>query len=151
LVEGVPGYLKYRVVNRITGAEIISDLKHPHASTWTIRAMTPGGAASAAIGSFSIPLFAPGSEAFKANWADYKQLMPGSGEGLRVEAYKGDVFGGAPFAAGVITSVDIDTGTSTPTLVLNGMPDPWTATTQRFFPGENTSTASGTLATSLVA
>jgi hypothetical protein len=27
------------------------------------------------------------------------------------------------------------------------MPDPWTATTQRFFPGENTSTASGTLNT----
>jgi hypothetical protein len=135
--ESVAGYLKYRVVNRITGAEVISDLPHLHASQWDIRTMAPGGAAAAAIGQFKIPLPAPGSKEFDSHFKLYSLLFPGSGEGYRIEGYLGDVFSATPKVAGIITAVTLSTDQNGK-FELVGHDDPWVANAQRFFPGELT-------------
>lgn len=122
----------YRILNRITGAVVIQDLAHLHQSTWTVKGMQPGAPGGSAIGSFTIPLFSPQSEQFKANWSDYKQLLPGLAEGLRVEGYMGAI-AGAPRYAGVITDVTID---SAGAFTLSGQSDVWIASRQKPFPGE---------------
>lgn len=134
-------YFDRVAVTGSVGPEITTELDHPHRSTWTVRAMTPASPASNAFGSFTIPLFPVGTERAKANAATYMQLLPGLAEGLRVEAYRGDVLGGAPLFAGIITGSNIDTLAGTWTLT--GFTDTWVAHAQRFFPGEVSSTAAG--------
>ncbi len=147
--EPVIGRLKYRVVNWFngynTGTNVVAvyDLQHPHQSTWTDRGMQPGAPAQSAIGDFTIPLFPPGTEQYAANKADYDKLLPGSGEGLRVEAYLGDVFGGPSDGsfpdvflahAGIITEVILSD--DPPRFELHGSTDAWIAAMQRPYPGE---------------
>lgn len=142
MTEPILWPVSYRILNRITGAEIIHDLVHPHQSTWTVKGMQPGAPGASAIGSFTIPLYPPGSNEFKANWSDYQQLLPGLAEGLRVEGYVGPI-AGAPRYAGVITDVSID---SAGAFTLSGQSDVWIASKQKPFPGEVfTNTPSGAL------
>lgn len=98
--------------------------------------MQQGAPGSVAIGDFTIRLHPPGSEGFWANWQIYQNVRPGSGEGLRVEAYLGDsgTLTNLLFA-GIITAVNWSTqGGGLFELV--GHTDEWIANAQRTYPGE---------------
>lgn len=101
-MRGVPGYLNYRVVNRLTGAEVVPELHHPHKSRWNVRAMQLGAPATTAVGDFTLPLFAPRSREFKRYLQEYSSLD----YGLRIEGYTGPVGAGSPRFSGIITSFD---------------------------------------------
>ena len=138
MAEAILGYDRIRIVNRVTGAEVVSNLAHLHQGSWVKRAMQQGSPGSVAIGDFTIKLHPPGSEGYAANSADYNKLLPGSGEGLRVEAFLGD---GAILAtpsngrAGIITQVNLQDGGNS-VFELIGKTDEWIAQAQRTYPGE---------------
>ncbi len=135
MLEPVPALLRWRVINRITGAELTNDLSHLHASTFGVQAMQPGNPGSSALGSFAIPLHPPGSEGYAAAKAIYDQLD----YYLRVEAYRshtGLSIGGAPVFAGFITSIQRTYGADNNTFVISGVSDLALAHYSRPFPGE---------------
>ena len=149
MLEGVPSYLRYRIVNRLNAqigalpVEVVANLPHLHQSTWNERAMQPGAPGSVAIGDFKIPLHPPGSEGFKAAWPLYQLVMPGVGEGLRVEGYLADVGEvannvGVPGAelphSGIIT--EVAWSTNPPMFELRGKTDAALLDMQRTYPGE---------------
>jgi len=57
----LPGFLRIRVVNRISGVEITNDLPHLHSSSLHVVGYQPGNPSNSAIGTFSIDLHPPGS------------------------------------------------------------------------------------------
>jgi len=119
--------MKYRVVNRVTRAEVIHDLFHL-GSSWRINAMQPGLSGASAIGDFTITLPPPFTEEYRAHFADYSLLD----YFLRIEGYV-EAIAGQPKVAGFITGITEDSGQ----YVLTGATDPWLAQRQRAFPGEN--------------
>jgi len=127
--EGVPGYLKYRVLDSNTGAVIIADLPHLHESSWRVFALQKGFPGSASIGDFKIPLPAPGTELFKDNEATYALL----GVGQRVEAFLGDVITGSPKFSGVITKLNQPLAAN---WEISGSDTLWWLQQSQVFPGE---------------
>ena len=135
MIEGVVSKLRIRVIAPFTGgnSEITNDLPHLHQSTWTVVAMQPGNPGSSALGSFTIPLFPPGTEQFRAARAIYDQLR----RYLRVEAYishDGASLGKLAFT-GVITGIP-KLGGPSPRYELTGASDTQFALMSRPFPGE---------------
>lgn len=130
MAESLTSLLRYRVVNRITGTELTSDLPHLHRSTWDIPGMQPGNPASSAVGTFTIPLHPPSSEAFAAAKPIYDQLF----RYLRVEAYisPDGVSPGRLYQAGPITGIRKKWNT----YELTGLTDLAWALYSRPFPGE---------------
>jgi hypothetical protein len=115
------------------GSEITPDLPHPHQSSWHIIGMQPGNPSNTAIGTFSIPLHEPGSEAYLAAKPFYDQLR----KYQRIEAYisHDGASAGDLFHAGVITEIDKSYGESSGAFI-NGITDPGLANYSRPFPGE---------------
>lgn len=99
--EGIPGYLKYRVLDNNSGAVIIADLPHPHRSKWTVRALQQGMPGTTSLGDFTIPLYASGSDQFKRSQYLFNLLAVGQ----RIEGFLGDVIDGSPRFSGVITKI----------------------------------------------
>src|SRR5215469_2344328 len=97
--EGIPGRLKYRVLDQNSGAVLVPDRPHLHQSQWTVMALLPGSPSAGSIGKFVIPLHPPGSEEFRAAKQWYDLLGPGQ----RIEGYLGDVITGSPKFSGVFT------------------------------------------------
>lgn len=133
--EGIPGYLRIRVIKRFDAgnAEVTNDLPHLHQSKWTVAAMQPGNPGSTALGSFTIPLHPPGSEGYAAAKATYDSLA----RYQRVEAYispDGASLGKLAFA-GVITGIRKTYGTNS-AYELTGVSDLGLANMSRPFPGE---------------
>jgi hypothetical protein len=99
--DGVPGYVKYRVLDANTGSVIVPDLPHPHSSRWTVRALQQGLPGSATLGDFTIPLFGPYDDEFGKARGPYLSLAAGQ----KIEGYLGDVITGSPRFSGVITKL----------------------------------------------
>src|SRR6185312_590950 len=112
---------------------ITDDLPHLHAITYEVRAMQPGNPGSSAIGSFTIPLFPPGSEQYAAARAIYDRLDYFQ----RVEFYAshdGASLGNLVFAR-IITGIRRGTGQA-PVLELTGISDVGLLNLSRPLPGE---------------
>lgn len=99
--EGVPGFLKIRVLDNNTGVVLIPDLPHTPAATYTVRALQGGIPNASVIGDFTIPLFTPDSDAFRRN----REVLLKLAVGQRVEMFRGDVLTGIPVFSGVITKI----------------------------------------------
>lgn len=99
--EGIPGYLKYRVIDPNSANIIAQDLPHLHPSTWTVRTVQRSFPGSTTIGDFHILLPAPYSEEGRK----YRDLFNTLAERQKVEAYLGDVITGSPKFSGVITKI----------------------------------------------
>lgn len=100
----IPAYLRIDVLDPVSGARVIRDLPHLHASEWEVKGMQYGTSGSSAVGSFTIPLYPPFSAEFEAAAADYGKLAYGQ----RVEAYLGDVAGGPPKFSGYVRQLPLD-------------------------------------------
>lgn len=134
-MQGVPGYLRYRVWDRITGTLITDDLPHPHQSSWHIVGMQPGNPSNSAVGTFSVPLFPPGSPEYRKARPIYDQLAPWQ----RLEAYLGyqqeGIGLGKFFQGGAIVQRPSKYGPSS-SFALSGLTDLAWAQYSRPFPGE---------------
>src|SRR5262245_17824756 len=100
--RGIPGYLKYRVIDANSDAEVVGDLPHRHQSEWMVRALQAGFPGSATIGDFRIPLPGPGTAGFKRHRDKFMALATRQ----KIEGYLGDVIAGAPRYSGVITGLN---------------------------------------------
>jgi hypothetical protein len=154
--ESIISLLRWRVVNRVTGAEVIDILPHLHQSHYVVRGMQPGAPASACIGEFTIPLAPPtsGDEFWKnkviTDLLDY---------GLRVEAYRsfpgdgrGDAGDGVTLSggggpgegqlvfAGIIRGIE----KTLTKYEISGSSDVWLMHASKCFPTEQTSYLNGT-------
>ncbi len=65
------------------GTEITSDLPHPHQSRFDVRAIQPGNPGNSAYGTWTVPLFPPGS----TQYAAAKAVYDGLDYGQRLEGY----------------------------------------------------------------
>jgi hypothetical protein len=118
----------------MTTVAITADLPHPHASSWQITAFQPGNPGSSAQGSFTLPLFPPGSKEFYAAKAIYDKLDYFQ----RVEAYispDGASLGKLAFA-GIIRGIEKVEGESGDVYQLTGSTDLALANYSPPFPGE---------------
>lgn len=131
--SGATGKAYFDSLSLNPNGEITNDLPHLHQSQWTVVAMQPGNPGSSALGSFTIPLYPPGSEGYANAKPIYDQLA----RYMRVEAYishDGASLGNLAFA-GAITGIRKLYG-STPTYELTGISDVGLANYSRPFPGE---------------
>lgn len=126
MIEGVPGYLKYRVLDT-SGNVVIADLPHLHQSQWTVEGYQAG---SKGLGHFQIPLYPPNATSeYALAKRDYDKLD----ENYRVEGYLGDVISGAPRFSGVIREFS----RRRESFVIGGYDSILAAEAQQVFPGES--------------
>jgi len=139
-MDGVTSLLRFRVVNRITGAEITNNLPHL-TSSWQRIGFQPGNPSNAAIDSWTIALHPPTSDAYAAAKPIYDQLQ----RWLRVEAYMSHDGAslGKLYNAGPITGIDKRFATYT----LSGRSDLGYLDRAQPFPGE---VLAGTVTSTLI-
>ena len=128
MTEGLVQYLTYRVVDQNTGTELINPLPHPHESAWTVMALQQGLGGTGTLGQFSIPLYGPQTEQYRAALTQYNLLSFGQ----KIEGYIGNVAQGTPKFSGVITGLQ-KTATS---FVIQGYDTLWWLKMSPFIPGE---------------
>lgn len=133
--EGIPGYLKYRILDPDSGALIAPDLVHLHESQWTVRAIQGGLPGSSTLGQFTIKLPPPYTDLFRANQAVYNAIQVGQ----KVEGYLGDVITGTPRFSGVITKINKPLAAP---WELSGFDTLWWLQQSQMFIGENIGYAS---------
>jgi len=98
VTEGLKTRYALRFLNNDTGAEIVANVPHLHATTWQDRAYVPGQPSSSLIGSGKITLPAPGTDEFRNHADDFRAITIGQ----RVEGYLGDRVGRTPIFSGIV-------------------------------------------------